>query len=61
MSTIERDVYDSHSPIEEKEWSSGRPPLGSDDPVEPNPHRDDPDEPDTDEPEEDDGDEAESE
>jgi hypothetical protein len=44
MSTDERDTYDSHSPIEDKEFSAGRPPLGHDDPVAPNPHRDDPDE-----------------
>lgn len=37
------DTYSSHSPIEDKEFSAGRPPLGHDDPVEPNPHRDDPD------------------
>lgn len=42
MSTTERDEYDSHSPIEDKEFSAGRPPLGHDDPVEPNPHRDEP-------------------
>ena len=38
------DTYDSHSPIEEREWSAGNPPLGHDDPVLPNPRRDDPDE-----------------
>jgi hypothetical protein len=54
MSTTERDDYDSHSDIEDKEFSAGRPPLGHDDPVEPNPRRDDPDEdePEVEEPEE---------
>lgn len=72
MSTDERDAYDSHSPIEDKEFSAGQPPLGHDDPVEPNPRRDDPDQgdamsteepeaPEVDEPDEDTEDENESE